>query len=77
MGLQFLDLHDLTDNDKRQIITILKSDIKSEALKLPWDASKDVEGNNNNVYSVSLTEAPQLRHNAFNGEYPVYFYKFY
>ncbi|XP_077263842.1 ubiquitin specific protease 10 [Temnothorax americanus] len=55
MNLQFLDLHDLTDNDKRQIFTILKSD----ALKLPWDA-KDIEGNNNNVNSVA-TEVPELQ----------------
>lgn len=51
MNLQFLDLHDLTDNDKRQIFTILKSD----ALKLPWDIK---ENNNNNVNSVAATEIP-------------------
>jgi len=76
MNLQFLDLHDLTDNDKRQIFTILKSDI-TEALKLPWDA-KDVEGNNNNVNSVAVTEVPELQqHHWYNGEYTVWSYKFY
>ena len=68
MNLQFLDLHDLTDNDKRQIFTILKSDI-TEALKLPWDA-KDIEGNNNNVDSVGITQVPELQqHHWYNGEY--------
>ncbi|XP_039311593.1 ubiquitin carboxyl-terminal hydrolase 10 [Solenopsis invicta] len=65
MGLQFLDLHDLTDNDKRHIITILKADA-TEALKLPWDA-KDIEGNNNNVNSVTVTEVPELQqHHWYN-----------
>ncbi|XP_012537790.1 ubiquitin carboxyl-terminal hydrolase 10 [Monomorium pharaonis] len=64
MDLQFLDLHDLTESDKRVIITILKSDV--EALKLPWDA-KDVEGNNNNVNSVAVTEVPELQqHHWYN-----------
>lgn len=80
MNLQFLDLHDLTDNDKRQIFTILKSDL-TEALKLPWDA-KDVESNNNNngnnINSVTVTEVPELQqHHWYNGEYTVYSYKFY
>lgn len=71
MGLQFLDLHDLTDNDKRHIITILKADA-TEALKLPWDA-KDIEGNNNNVNSVTVTEVPELQqHHWYNGEYAAF-----
>ncbi|XP_072765297.1 uncharacterized protein Usp10 [Anoplolepis gracilipes] len=56
MDLQFLDLHDLTDNDKHEILTILKSDTTS-TLKLPWDAT---ENNNNNVNSVTVTEVPTL-----------------
>lgn len=73
MNLQFLDLHDLTDNDKRQIFTILKSDV-TEALKLPWDA-KDIEGNNNNVNSVTVTEVPELQqHHWYNGKDLIYSY---
>ncbi|KAL0117483.1 hypothetical protein PUN28_010361 [Cardiocondyla obscurior] len=69
MNLQFLDLHDLTDNDKRQLITILKSDV-TEALTLPWDAN-DVEGNNNNVNSVAVTEVPELQqHHWYNAMPP-------
>lgn len=69
MNFQFLDLHDLTDNDKRQIFTILKSDI-TEALKLPWDA-KDIEGNNNNVDSVGIAQVPELQqHHWYNAMPP-------
>ncbi|KYM98351.1 PREDICTED: ubiquitin carboxyl-terminal hydrolase 10 [Cyphomyrmex costatus] len=69
MNLQFLDLHDLTDNDKRQIFTILKSDI-TEALKLPWDA-KNIEGNNNNVNSVAIAQVPELQqHHWYNAMPP-------
>ncbi|XP_011873046.1 PREDICTED: ubiquitin carboxyl-terminal hydrolase 10 [Vollenhovia emeryi] len=74
MNLQFLDLNDLTDNDKRQIITILKSDV-TEALELPWDA-KNVEGNNNNVNSVAVTEIPEIQqHHWYNTMAPAATYQ--
>lgn len=56
MDLQFLDLNDLTDKDKHEILTILRSDT-TDTLKLPWDAT---ENNNNNVNSATMTEVPAL-----------------
>ncbi|KAM0735940.1 Ubiquitin carboxyl-terminal hydrolase 10-B [Formica fusca] len=57
MDLQFLDLHDLTDKDKHEILTILRSDT-TDTLKLPWNAA---ESNNNNVNSATLTEVPAIQ----------------
>ncbi|EFN69898.1 Ubiquitin carboxyl-terminal hydrolase 10 [Camponotus floridanus] len=54
MDLQFLDLHDLTDKDKHEILTILRSETTS-TLKLPWDAT---ENNNSNVNPAIVTEVP-------------------
>ncbi|KAL6422080.1 hypothetical protein ACFW04_010855 [Cataglyphis niger] len=56
MDLQFLDLHDLTDKDKHEILTILRADT-TDTLKLPWNVT---ENNNNNVNSATVTEVPTI-----------------
>lgn len=69
MDLQFLDLHDLTDKDKHEILTILRSET-TNTLKLPWDAT---ENNNNNVNSAIVTEVPAFhQQHWYNGKCAAY-----
>lgn len=65
LDFQFLDLHDLNDNDKNHLINILKSNVTNNTLKLPWDT---VEANND--ANASITEIPQLHNQWYhNGNY--------
>lgn len=64
LDFQFLDLHDLNDNDKNHLINILKSNVTNNTLKLPWDT---VEANNDT--NASITEIPQL-HNQWYHNVP-------
>lgn len=56
MSFQFLDLHDLTDNDKGQLLNLLKTDTKT--LKLPW---KKVMKKN-----ITATKAESQQHHGCN-----------
>lgn len=56
LDFQFLDLHDLNENDKNHLISILKSNITTDALKLPWDTIET-----NSDVNASITEIPQLQ----------------
>lgn len=74
MDLQFLDLHDLTDKDKHEILTILRSETTS-TLKLPWDAT---ENNNSNVNSAIVTEVPAFhQQHWYNGKCAAYIFDFF
>ncbi|CAL7942928.1 unnamed protein product [Xylocopa violacea] len=71
LDFQFLDLHDLNDNDKNHLIGILKSNVANDTLKLPWDTIET-----NNDIDTSITEIPQLHsqwyHNAMAPPPPSY-----
>lgn len=56
LDFQFLDLHDLNESDKNHLIGILKSNITTDALKLPWDTIET-----NNDIDASVTEIPPLQ----------------
>ncbi|XP_017876723.1 ubiquitin carboxyl-terminal hydrolase 10 [Ceratina calcarata] len=65
LDFQFLDLHDLNDSDKNHLISILKSNVTNDSLKLPWDT---VEANND--VNVSVTEIPQLLNQWYQNAMP-------
>ncbi|XP_012149122.1 ubiquitin specific protease 10 [Megachile rotundata] len=65
LDFQFLDLHDLNDNDKNHLLGILKSNVTNDALKLPWDT---VEANND--INTSVTEIPQLQNQWYHNAIP-------
>ncbi|XP_066596871.1 ubiquitin carboxyl-terminal hydrolase 10-A-like isoform X2 [Prorops nasuta] len=46
LDLEFLDLQDLGDNDKSEIISILNSNVVSSSMKLPWEL-KEANSNTN------------------------------
>ncbi|CAD1479173.1 unnamed protein product, partial [Heterotrigona itama] len=62
---QFLDLNDLSDNDKNHLIGILKSNVTVDTLKLPWDT---VESNND--INASITEIPQVHNQWYPNAIP-------
>ncbi|EZA59052.1 Ubiquitin carboxyl-terminal hydrolase [Ooceraea biroi] len=62
MALRFLDLHDLNEGDKDNLMTILNSDIKT--VKLPWNTS---DNNNSDNNSVAMTEVQNVeQHSWYN-----------
>ncbi|XP_034186033.2 ubiquitin specific protease 10 isoform X1 [Osmia lignaria lignaria] len=65
LDFQFLDLHDLNDNDKNHLLNILKSNVTNDALKLPWDT---VETNND--INTSITEIPQIQNQWYHNAIP-------
>lgn len=65
LDFQFLDLHDLNDSDKNHLISILKSNVTNDSLKLPWDT---VETNND--VNASVTEIPQLLNQWYQNAIP-------
>ncbi|XP_043685203.1 ubiquitin carboxyl-terminal hydrolase 10 [Vespula pensylvanica] len=56
LDFQFLDLHDLGDSDKNQLMAILKSSNVTDALKLPWDTV-----DNNHEANSTVTEISELQ----------------
>ncbi|KAK1127021.1 hypothetical protein K0M31_004635 [Melipona bicolor] len=62
---QFLDLNDLSDNDKNHLIGILKSNVTVDTLKLPWDT---VESDND--INASITEIPQVHNQWYQNAIP-------
>ncbi|XP_046837545.1 ubiquitin carboxyl-terminal hydrolase 10 isoform X1 [Vespa crabro] len=56
LDFQFLDLHDLGDSDKNQLMAILKSSNVTDALKLPWDTLE-----NNHEGNSTVTEMSELQ----------------
>lgn len=70
LDFQFLDLHDLNDNDKNHLIGILKSNVANDTLKLPWDT---VESGND--VNASITEIPQVHNQWYhNGNSFIYLF---
>lgn len=68
MALRFLDLHDLNEGDKDNLMTILSSDTKT--IKLPWNTS---DSNNSNNNSAAMTEVQNVeQHSWYNGKYILY-----
>ena len=65
LDFQFLDLHDLNENDKNHLIGILKSNITTDALKLPWDTIET-----NNDINTSVTEIPPLQNQWYHNAIP-------
>ncbi|XP_053979268.1 ubiquitin carboxyl-terminal hydrolase 10 [Hylaeus volcanicus] len=65
LDFQFLDLHDLNDNDKNHLIGILKSNVTTDALKLPWDTIET-----NNDIDVAVAEIPQLQNQWYHNAMP-------
>ncbi|XP_076638518.1 ubiquitin specific protease 10 isoform X2 [Colletes latitarsis] len=65
LDFQFLDLHDLNDNDKNHLLGILKSNVTTDALKLPWDTIET-----NNDIDASVTEIPQLQNQWYHNAMP-------
>ncbi|KAK2585424.1 hypothetical protein KPH14_010092 [Odynerus spinipes] len=53
LDFQFLDLHDLGDSDKNQLMAILKPSNVTDALKLPWDTVDNNHELNSNVTEIS------------------------
>lgn len=56
LDFQFLDLQDLGDSDKNQLMAILKSNNVTDALKLPWDTV-----DNNHETNSTVTEISELQ----------------
>ncbi|XP_043259752.1 ubiquitin carboxyl-terminal hydrolase 10-like isoform X2 [Colletes gigas] len=65
LDFQFLDLRDLNDNDKNHLLGILKSNVTTDALKLPWDTIET-----NNDIDASVTEIPQLQNQWYHNAMP-------
>ncbi|KAI4489830.1 hypothetical protein M0804_004012 [Polistes exclamans] len=53
LDFHFLDLHDLGDSDKNELMAILKSNNVTDALKLPWDTIDNNHETNTNVTEIS------------------------
>ncbi|XP_020281748.1 ubiquitin carboxyl-terminal hydrolase 10 isoform X2 [Pseudomyrmex gracilis] len=82
MNFQFLDLHDLTDNDKGQLLNLLKTDTKT--LKLPWKKvmKKDIiatkvesqqhQGCNIMTYPLMNTQSNEWQYNVSNDQVPTF-----
>ncbi|XP_017767311.1 PREDICTED: ubiquitin carboxyl-terminal hydrolase 10-like [Eufriesea mexicana] len=65
LDFQFLDLHDLNDNDRNHLIGILKSNIVNDTLKLPWDTAET-----NSDVNISITEIPQIHNQWYHNAIP-------
>lgn len=65
LDFQFLDLHDLNDNDKNHLIGILKSNVANDTLKLPWDTVESA-----NDVNASITEIPQVHNQWYHNAMP-------